>query len=318
MIKYILSFLLFVSVGLSQVKKAPNADSNTPRLAESLKTQNQPDKRDTVHWTGNAKSTNWNDPGNWDLGVPDQHDVVIFDHRSAGQSIHVADVVRIGKIELRLEKKTDRVTLTGSGILAIHGVDGGGKKFFTALIQTGILDLGPELNVEIRNQRFIAGNQDGTIVIRSNRVRAGKKETTSNSFKSDGENLKLAITDRGHIHLMTEHWEPGMSLDMSASHTKGPKVFDFALADSPQGVTFIRLKEHDGDPVVILGFDEADFFRFRADPFKSCDKGKEFRIDAVKFIGWPNNGKATIEQRDNFWYLKPVTAKLPGSKVIDR
>ena len=286
----------------------------TPRLAKFLKPRNQPDKRDTVHWTGNAKSTNWNDPGNWDLGVPDQHDVVIFDQRTAGQSIHVADVVRIGKIELRLEKKTDRVTLTGSGMLAIHGVDGGGKKYSTALIQTGILDLGPELNVEIRNQRFIAGNQDGTIVIRSNRVRAGKKESTSNSYKSDGENLKLAITDRGHIHLMTEHWEPGMSLDMSASHTKGPKVFDFALADSPQGVTFIRLKEHDGDPVEIHGFDEADFFRFRADPFKSCDKGKEFRIEAVKFIDWPNNGKATIEQRDDFWYLKPVTAKLPKGK----
>ena len=105
---------------------------------------------------------------------------------------------------------------------------------------------------------------------------------------------------------------------MSASHTKGPKVFDFALTDNPQGVTFIRLKEHDGDPVEIHGFDEADFFRFRADPFKSCDKGKEFRIDAVKFVGWPSKGKATIEQRDNFWYLKPVTAKLPRGKVIDR
>lgn len=166
--------------------------------------------------------------------------------------------------------------------------------------------------MEIRNQRFVAGNQDGTIVIRSNQVRAGKKEPTSNNYKSDGENLKLSITDRGRIRLMTEHWEPGMSLDMSASHTEGPKVFDFALKDAQQGVTFIRLKEHDGDPVEIHGFDDADFLRFRANPFKSCDKGKEFRIDAVKFVGWPNNGMAAIEQRGAYWYLKPATASLPN------
>ncbi len=284
---------------------------DTPKLAEFLKPRNRPDKRDTVHWTGNAKSADWNDPGNWDLGIPDQHDVVIFDGRAAGQSIHVGDAVRIGRLELQLENKADRLTLTGSGTLALHGAEYLRNKYSTALIQTGILDLGTELNVEIRNQRFVAGNQDGTIVIRSNRVRAGEKEPTSNSYKSDGENLKLSITDRGSIRLMTEHWEPGMSLDMSASHTEGPKVLDFALADIPQGVTFIRLKEHDGDPVEIRGFDEDDFFRFRADPLKSCDKGKEFQIDAVKFVDWPNNGEAAVEQRGEYWYLKPATARLP-------
>ena len=285
---------------------------DTPKLAEFLKLRNRPDKRDTVHWTGNAKTTNWHDSGNWDRGVPDQHDVVIFDERAAGQSIHIDDDVRIGRIELRLENRTDRLTLTGSGMLAIYGAEYLRNKYSTALIQTGILDLGPELHVEIRNQRFVAGNQDGTIVIRSNQVRAGKKEPTSNNYKSDGENLKLSITDRGRIRLMTEHWEPGMSLDMSASHTEGPKVFDFALKDAQQGVTFIRLKEHDGDPVEIHGFDDADFLRFRANPFKSCDKGKEFRIDAVKFVGWPNNGMAAIEQRGAYWYLKPATASLPN------
>lgn len=54
-----------------------------------------------------------------------------------------------------------------------------------------------------------------------------------------------------------------------------------------------------------------DFFRFRADPLKSCDKGKEFQIDAVEFVGWPNNGKAVIEQRGEYWYLNPMTASLP-------
>lgn len=284
---------------------------DTPKLAEFLKPRNRPDKRDTVHWTGNAKSANWHDSGNWDIGVPDQHDVVIFEQPAAGQSIHIDDVVGIGRLELRLEKKTDRLTLTGSGKLVIHGAESIRNKYSTALIQTGILDLGSELNVEIRNQRFVAGNQDGSVVIRSNRVRAGRKEPTSNNYKSDGENVKLGITDRGRFLLMTEHWEPGMSLDMSASHTEGPKVFDFALNDGQQGVTFIRLKEHDGDPVEIHGFDNDDFFRFRADPFTSCDKGKEFRIDAVKFVGWPDNGKATVEQRGEYWYLKPATAGLP-------
>ena len=284
---------------------------DTQKLAEFLKLRNRPDKRDTVHWTGDAKTTNWKDSGNWDLGVPDQHDVAIFDQRAAQQTVHIDDVVRIGRIELRLEKETDRLTLSGPGTFAIHGAETIRNKYSTAMIQTGILDLGAELNVEIHNQRFIAGNQDGTIVIRSNRVRAGKKESTSNSYKSDGENLKLGIADRGRILLMTEHWEPGMSLDMSASHTEGPKIFDFASADGQQGVTFIRLKEHDGDPVEIHGFDEADFFRFRADPLKSCDKSKEFRIDAAKFVGWPDSGKAAIEQRGEYWYLKPVAASLP-------
>jgi hypothetical protein len=284
---------------------------DTPKLAEFLKPRNRPDKRDTVHWTGNAKSANWKDSGNWDLGVPDQHDVVIFDGRAAGQSIHIDDVARIGQLELRLEHKTDQLTLTGSGTLAIHGAEYLRNKYSTAMIQTGILDLGPELNVEIRNQRFVAGNRDGTVVIRSNRVRAGKKEPTSNSYKSDGEHLKFSITDRGCIRLMTEHWEPGMSLDMSASHTEGAKVFDFALKDVRQGVTFVRLKEHDGDPVEIHGFDDADFLRFRANPFESCDKGKEFRIGAVRFVGWPNNGKAEIEQHGGYWYVKPATAILP-------
>ena len=284
---------------------------DTPTLTEFLKPRNRPAKRDTVHWTGNAKTTNWKDPGNWDLGVPDQHDVVIFDRRAAGQSIQIDDVVRIGRLELRFANKTGRLTLTGSGTLTLHGADYIRNKYSTAMIQTGILDLGSELNVEIRNQRFVAGNQDGTIVIRSNEVRAGKKEPTSNSYKSDGENLKLSITDRGRIRLMTEHWEPGMSLDMSASHTEGPKVFDFGLKDVQQGISFISLKEHDGDQVEIRGFDNDDFFRFRADPFKSCDKGKEFRIDAVKFNGWPDNGKAGIEQRGDYWYLKPATASLP-------
>ena len=75
-------------------------------------------------------------------------------------------------------------------------------------------------------------------------------------------------------------------------------------------MTFIRLKEHDGDPVEIHGFDDDDFLRFRADPFKSCDKGKEFRINAVKFVGWPDDGKASVEQRGEYWYLKPATASL--------
>lgn len=284
---------------------------DTPRLAKYLQSRNRPNQSDTVHWSGNGQPGNWQDPDNWDLGVPDQHDVVIFDQRAAGQIIQVNDVARIGRIELRLKSKDDQLTLAGAGRLAIHGAETIPNKYSTAIIQTGILNFGPQLNVEIRHQRFIAGNQDGTIVIRSNRIGAGKQEAVNESYPSDGENLKLGITDRGRILLMTEHWEPGMSLDMSASHTKGPKVFDFGLNGVQQGMTFIRLKEHDGDSIEIHGFSEIDFFRFRADPLKSCDQGKEFRIDAVKFVGWPDKGKASIQQRGEYWYLKPASAALP-------
>jgi|GEM_PF-1948816 len=284
---------------------------DTPKLAQFLQPRNRPDQRDTVHWTGQAKLANWNDPDNWDLGVPDQHDVVILDGRATGQSIRIDDVVKLGRLEMRLQKKTDQVTLNGSGTVAFYGAEYLRNKYSTALIQTGILDLGPKLHVEIRNQRFVAGNQDGTIVIRSNRVRAGKKEPTSKRYPSDGENLKLSITDRGAIRLLTRIWEPGMSLDMSSSHTEGPKVFDFALQGLTQGITFIRLKEHDGDPVEIRGFESHDFFRFKADPFLSCNPGKEFQIEAVKFVGWPSNGKAAVERQGDYWYLKPVGASLP-------
>jgi len=74
------------------------------------------------------------------------------------------------------------------------------------------------------------------------------------------------------------------------------------------------LKEHDGDPVEIRGFDDDDFFRFRANPFKSCDPGKLFRLDAVKFVGWPDNGKANVEKHGEYWYLKPAIASLPALK----
>ena len=52
-------------------------------------------------------------------------------------------------------------------------------------------------------------------------------------------------------------------------------------------------------------------FRFRADPLQSYDPGKEFRIDAVRSIGWRNSGRATVERPGGFWYLKPVAAVLP-------
>jgi len=44
--------------------------------------------------------------------------------------------------------------------------------------------------------------------------------------------------------------------------------------------------------------------------FGSCDKGKEFRINAVKFVGWPDDGKAGVELRGEYWYLKPAITCL--------
>ena len=70
--------------------------------------------------------------------------MVVFDELTAGKSIHVDEVVSIGRLEVRLSNKTDRVTLTGSGTLAIHGVETIRNKYSTAMIETGILDFGPE------------------------------------------------------------------------------------------------------------------------------------------------------------------------------
>ena len=36
---------------------------------------------------------------------------------------------------------------------------------------------------------------------------------------------------------------------------------------------------------IIHGFDDNDFFRFRANPFKSCDKGKEFHLEESAIPG---------------------------------
>ncbi len=287
---------------------------HTPKLAKFLKLRTSSSRKKTVHWIGKAKSAAWNEPSNWDLDVPGKHDVVIFEKAGAGQVIRIDDVAEIGRLELRFLNKTDRLRLTGSGKLVIHGAETGiQNKFSAAFIRTGILDFGRQLRVEIRGQRFIAGNQDGTVVIRSNQVRAVEKSPSNNRYPSDGENLKIAVTDRGRFELRTPHWEPGMSLDMSAGHTQGAKVFDFALQNGSQGVSFVRLKEHDGDPIEIYGFDDDDFFRFRANPFTSCDKGKEFRIEAVKFVGWPDDGKASVERRGEFWYLKPAAAGVPDA-----
>ena len=285
---------------------------DTPKLANFLKSQSRPDQGESVKWTGDGSSDRWSDPANWNPRVPGKADVAIFENTNYGRAITIEGTANVGRLELKLSQPEHRLTFSGKGTLVCSGAEGISNKYSTALIQTGVLDLGADLNVEIRNQRFIAGNKDGTLVIRSNRIRAGQKEASSQGYKSDGQNLKLGITDRGRILLLTPHWNPGMSLDMSASGSKGIKIFDFGLKEGTQGLPFLRLKEHDGDPVEIRGFDEDDFFRFRADPFKSCDPGKLFRLDAVKFVGWPENGKANVEKHGEYWYLKPARASLPS------
>jgi len=246
--------------------------------------------------------------------VPSGNDVALFENTNAKEPIIIDGLVELGRIEVRLPRKTDRLVLAGDGTLQLRGTEARiPGKYFTGFIVTGVLDIGPKLHVSICNQRFIAGNKDGTVVIRSNKVRAGTKAPTDRKYPSDGPDLKLGITDRGRLALATSHWEPGMSLDMSAGHTEGPKIFEFACAQRPQGITFIRLKEHDGDPVAIHGFKPGDFFRFEADPLTSCDKGKPFRVDAVRFVGWPSGGAAAVKRQGSYWYLLPAGTEPPAA-----
>ena len=290
-------------------RKSSTVDA--PQSAEYQEPASHADSTGISRWTGQGDSDRWLDAANWDPGVPAKHDKVVIENTNSGTPIVIDDAVEVGMLTVELPQKTDRLLLEGAGILALNGwevsIPGKGK-YGTALITTGILDIGPDLTFDIRHQRFTVGNMDGTTVIRSNRVRAGIKTSTSKSYHSDGDKLKFAITDRGRIVIATSHWEPGMSLDLSASHTEGPKIIEFVQDRGSQGVTFIRLKEHDGDPIEIHGFDDNDFIRFQADPFLSCDEGKEFRIDAVTFMGWPDAGAARIEQEDGYWYLKPKSS----------
>ena len=210
----------------------------------------------------------WHDPTNWDLGVTGKDNKAVFENTNGETPIVIEGITEVEHILLRLPRKTHRLTIAGSGSLVLHGAESRIRnKYFAGLIETGILDFGPDLHVDIHNQRLIAQNKDGTIVIRSNRVRAGKKTPTTNNYPSDGKDLKLDIADRGRFFLATAHWEPGMF----AGHTVGFKIFEFALKEGSQGVTFTRLKKHDGDPVEIHGFDAEDFFCFQEDPFQLCD-----------------------------------------------
>jgi hypothetical protein len=291
-------------------KEIPTTNATDASQSEaSQQPTSHPDDQRIARWTGLGESDRWLDPANWDPGIPGDNDKALFENNNSGTPILIDEVVDFGMLSVRLPQKTDQLTLTGNGTLELNGWETGiPNKYATALIETGIVDIGPDLTVDIRHQRCVAGNKDGTIVIRSNNVRAGIKASTSKSYHSDGDNLKFSITDRGRIVIATPHWEPGMSLDLSASHTTGPKIIEFDHTNGSQGVTFIQLKEHDGDPIEIHGFNDGDFIRFQADPLLSCDKGKEFRIEAVTFIGHANGGAAHVDQDNGYWYLKPKSS----------
>lgn len=291
---------------------------DTPKLVDFLGEKSNPPETRTVRWTGKGQSARWEDAGNWDSDVPGEHNVALFDNNNANEPIVIEGIAHLGRIEVRLPRKTDRLTLTGAGRLVLHGVERLPNKFSTAQIVTGILDIGAGLRVEIRHQRFNAGNRDGTIVIRSNNVRAGGAAPDT-GFPTDPENLKVGINDRGKFVLATWHWQPGMSLDMSSSHTVGPKVWEFAHDEGPQGVTFSHLDAHDGDAVEILGFKADDFFRFEADPFTSTTPSargvpRPFRIKAMRFVGWPDGGAAAVECQGSYWYLLPAGTKPPADR----
>ena len=91
---------------------------DTPKLSAFFGPTNDPARKDTNHWTGGGKPSRWNDPANWDLDVPDSKDVAVFEAISTGESVVIDQVADVGRIDLRLPDKSNRLLLAGSGTLS--------------------------------------------------------------------------------------------------------------------------------------------------------------------------------------------------------
>ena len=123
-------------------------------------------------------------------------------------------------------------------------------------VKRGTLEIGRKLAIDLEGTRFSA-QAGGTLVLRSEKIVA--KEPY----------LKAAVSQSGTLRLGMRRWDPQMDLDLSTGTTsgRGAKVIDFALsADVHQIITFKKFKEHDGDPIVIRGFEPGDALCFSEDP----------------------------------------------------
>ena len=217
----------------------------------------------TMIWTGAASTDRWTDAGNWTGDVvPGSKDIARFESQA---DVVLEGASSVGRLEVELADKDAVVYIDGAGKLVLTGVDTVIGKPLSLAVKSGTLEIGPELAIDLEGTRFSA-QAGGTLVLRSEEIVAKRPD------------LKAAVSQSGTLRLGMRRWDPRMDLDLSTSSTlgRGAKVIDFALsADVHQIITFKKFKEHDGDPVVIRGFEPGDALCFSEDPRRSTDPGKE-------------------------------------------
>ena len=257
----------------------------------------------TIIWTGAASTDRWTDAGNWTGDVvPGTKDIARFESQAG---VVLEDASSVGRLEVELADKDAVVFLDGPGKLVLTGADTVVGKPLSLAVKRGTLEIGQKLAIDLEGTRFSA-QAGGTLVLRSEKIVATEPD------------LKAAVSQSGTLRLGMQRWDPQMDLDLSTGSTRGrgAKVIDFALsADVHQIITFGKFKEHDGDPIVIRGFEPGDALCFSEDPRRSTDPGKELVLSAVGFEGWGTQSAAGIESTGALWCLKPQGTSLPNAVV---
>ena len=257
----------------------------------------------TTIWTGAAGTRLWMDGGNWTGGVvPGSEDIARFE---SAATVSLDEPAAVGRVEVEAADKNESVVLRGMGRLILAGVDTVIGKPLSLAVKRGMLEIGPNLAIDIQGTRFSA-HAGGTLFLRGERVGASKPD------------LKLAVSQTGTLRLGMRRWDSRLDLDLSTGSTRGlgAKIIDFALPiHVHQIITFGKFKEHDGDPIVIRGFEPGDALCFREDPLRSTDPGKELDLSAVGFEGWGVSSAAEIESTGDLWCLTPKRTSLSKTAV---
>ena len=250
----------------------------------------------TIRWVA-AGGGEWDDATCWDAGrPPNANERACFEIPVSGRVL-INSIALVGQVAVNIGTTNKRVTLGGTGKLILSGVDRFMGKPVSMQVENGTLLLADPLRVEVTSPRFSA-NAGGRLIIATSYVRAV------------GADLKLHVSQTGVLSLRTENWSPGFDLDVSSSRSQGlgPRIIDFghALRSTARQVTFRLLKEHDGEEILIRGFQPGDQLRFQHDPTQSTDPGKPLRLNAVTFPGAANDGKARLVRSGGYYYLLPI------------
>ena len=256
-----------------------------------------------ARWTA-LQGGSWQDGRCWDAGRPPLPDErACFDRPVAG-FVSVDARVAVARVEVDLGDPGASVRLGGPGTLVLTGADRFLGKPVALQVADGTLHLAAPLRVEVAAPRFGA-HPGGTLIVATPHVRAAACD------------LKLMVSQTGMLALRTGAWSPGFDLDVATSRTLGlgPHVIDFGAERGPEPrlLAFRSFKEHDGDELLIRGFQPGDQLRFEEDPHQSTDPGKELRLHAVRFAGAGHAGAARVERSGCFFYLLPRGPSLHGA-----